>query len=63
MSDDTPEDSEIEASRAPLLEHLVELRRRLVVCVIALGIAFAVCFAFATQIYTLLLHPFAIAAQ
>ena len=41
MSDD---DSEIEASRAPLLDHLVELRTRLIVIVIALIIAFGVCF-------------------
>jgi sec-independent protein translocase protein TatC len=57
------DDSEIEASRAPLLDHLIELRRRLVICVIALGLAFAVCFAFSTEIYKLLLHPFAVAAQ
>lgn len=57
-----PEDDEIEASRAPLLEHLVELRSRLIKCVIALVIAFIVCFIFSTQIYTLLLHPFSVAA-
>lgn len=55
-------DDEIEASRAPLLDHLVELRKRLIVCLIALVIGFLVCFAFARQIYTLLLHPFSVAA-
>ena len=44
MSGET--DDEIEASRAPLLDHLVELRSRLIVCVIALFAAFIVCFAF-----------------
>jgi sec-independent protein translocase protein TatC len=58
-----PEESQIEASRAPLLDHLIELRKRLVICLLALGLAFAVCFGFATQIFNLLLHPFSIAAQ
>ena len=59
MSDDlTPDEAEIEASRAPLLDHLVELRRRLVVCVGALIVGFGVCFAYSNQIYTFLLQPF-----
>lgn len=59
MSDDlTPDEAEIEASRAPLLDHLVELRRRLIVCVAALIVGFGVCFAFADNIYTFLLEPF-----
>jgi sec-independent protein translocase protein TatC len=57
------DDSEIEASRAPLLEHLIELRRRLIVSVAALLVGFAVCFGFSKQIYIALLHPFEIAAQ
>jgi sec-independent protein translocase protein TatC len=57
------DEAEIEASRAPLLDHLIELRRRLIVCIIAFGVAFAICFAFSTQIFNLLLHPFSIAAQ
>ncbi|MFZ5668072.1 MAG: twin-arginine translocase subunit TatC [Pseudomonadota bacterium] len=52
------DEAEIEASRAPLLDHLVELRRRLIVCVGALIVGFGVCFAFADQIYTFLLEPF-----
>ena len=58
-----PEESEIEASRAPLLDHLIELRKRLIICLVALGVAFFACFAFATQIFNLLLHPFTVAAQ
>ena len=54
-------DDEIEASRAPLLDHLVELRSRLITCVIALFLAFILCFAFSTQAYTLLLRPLQIA--
>lgn len=53
----TDDDAEIEASRAPLLDHLIELRRRLIVCVAALIVGFLFCFAFATQIYVFLLGP------
>ncbi len=56
------DDSEIEASRAPLMEHLIELRRRLIVCAVALTLGFLLCFAFARQIYVFLLEPFAVAA-
>ena len=56
-------EEEIEASRAPLLDHLIELRQRLIVCVGTLAVGFVVCFGFATQIYYLLLHPYEIAAQ
>ncbi len=56
------DEAHIEASRAPLMEHLIELRQRLIVCVAALMIGFGVCFAFAKQIYLFLLHPFEVAA-
>jgi len=59
---DTHADDEIEASRAPLLEHLVELRTRLIRCMVAVFVAFILCFAFSTQAFTLLLHPFYVAA-
>jgi hypothetical protein len=42
---------EVEASRAPLLDHLIELRQRLVRAIIAVFVAFIVCFFFAKQIY------------
>ncbi|WP_411287977.1 twin-arginine translocase subunit TatC [Phenylobacterium sp.] len=58
-----PEDSDIEASRAPLLDHLVELRKRLIVCVVTLAVGFAICFGFAEPIYIALLHPFEMAAR
>ena len=57
------EEAEIEASRAPLLDHLIELRKRLIICVAALFVGFAVCFAFSSQIYLFLLHPFEVGAQ
>lgn len=49
---------EVEASKAPLIEHLVELRQRLLWAVVAIFIAFIVCFAFAKPIYNLLLWPY-----
>ena len=57
------DETEIEASRAPLMEHLVELRRRLIICAAALALGFGVCFAFSQQIYFLLLRPFEVAAR
>ena len=55
----TPEDEqEIEASKAPLLDHLVELRARLIKALIAFVIAFACCFLIAKQIYNVLVWPF-----
>lgn len=53
-----PDEAEIESSRMPLLDHLMELRDRVIRSVIAVAIAFGICFAFADQIYTVLLQPF-----
>lgn len=50
---------ELESSRMPLMEHLTELRRRLLWCVAAFLLAFFVCFHFAEQIYGVLVHPLA----
>ena len=56
-----PED-EVEASRAPLLTHLLELRGRLIRSLVAILIAFIACFAFAKHIYNFLLIPYVWAA-
>ncbi len=48
---------DIDESKAPLLEHLIELRQRLLYCVIALAIAFAACFTFADDIFAFLVQP------
>ncbi|HMB46928.1 MAG TPA: twin-arginine translocase subunit TatC [Afifellaceae bacterium] len=53
---------EIEDSKAPLIEHLIELRQRLMRSVIAIAIAFVVCFYFADDIFNLLIYPFERAA-
>lgn len=62
MSRNDRDEAEIEASRAPLMDHLIELRGRLVVCVIAFILAFFVCFYFAADIQLILIHPFQAAA-
>jgi len=51
------EDTEIDASKAPLLDHLVELRTRLVRCVIAFFICFAVAFSQADKVFGWLVQP------
>ena len=51
MSDD------LDASRAPLLDHLLELRRRLLYCIAAIAIAFFVCWYFAEDIFAFLVQP------
>lgn len=48
---------EIEASKAPLISHLIELRSRLVKTLIAMSVAFVICFFFATEIFNILLWP------
>lgn len=53
---------EVEDSRAPLIDHLIELRGRLIRAIIAIVIAFFGCFFFANQIYNVLLIPYIWAA-
>src|SRR5262249_52020066 len=54
----TVDEDEIEASRAPLLSHLSELRTRLVWALGGVIVAFAGCFFFQDQIFLLLTNPF-----
>lgn len=49
---------EVEASRAPLLDHLMELRNRLMVVVGAVVVSTSFCFLFAQQIYLFLVEPY-----
>ncbi len=49
---------DIEATKAPLMEHLIELRSRLIKALLAFGLAFALCFVFAKDIYNILVWPF-----
>ena len=49
--------ADIDESQAPLLDHLIELRTRLLRCVFVLAIAFAVCVGFADEIFGFLVRP------
>jgi sec-independent protein translocase protein TatC len=49
---------DIEASKAPLMDHLIELRSRLIKALLGFGVAFILCFFFAKQIYNVLVWPF-----
>jgi sec-independent protein translocase protein TatC len=48
---------DIDDSQAPLLDHLIELRTRLLRALVAFGIAFAVCFYYADRIFAFLVEP------
>ncbi len=50
--------AEIDASEAPLLDHLIELRQRLIYSVAGFMIAFIVAFYFSSEILHLLILPF-----
>ena len=54
----TTEDDEIEKSSAPLIEHLIELRSRLIWSIGGFFVAFLVCFYFAKPLFNLLVLPF-----
>ena len=50
--------AEIDASEAPLLDHLVELRQRLIYCVIGFFVAFVAAFYFSSTLLHILILPF-----
>ena len=54
---------EIDASRAPLMDHLVELRRRLLWSVAAVAAGFGLCLYFAKPIFAFLVQPLLSAGQ
>jgi sec-independent protein translocase protein TatC len=56
-------DPDIDASKAPLLDHLIELRKRLLWSCAALAVAFCICFYFARPIFAVLVHPLFVAGQ
>ncbi len=53
------DEAEIEASRAPLIDHLIELRDRLKWAVIAFFVCFVAAYVFAEDIYAFLVRPLA----
>ena len=54
---------DIDASKAPLMDHLIELRSRLIKSLLAFVVLFFLSFAFAKPIYNILLWPFEWAAS
>ena len=50
--------ADIDASKAPLIDHLIELRARLIKALAAFLVAFVVCFYFSHHIYNILLGPY-----
>src|SRR5690348_14300617 len=58
--EDSPRDGqdEIDASKAPLLDHLIELRSRLIWALGAFVVMFFVCFSVSGRIYDVLVWPY-----
>lgn len=56
--DDTGSQDDFAATKAPLIEHLIELRKRLMWTLAAIFVGFLLCFYFATDIYDILLYPY-----
>jgi sec-independent protein translocase protein TatC len=55
--------NELDETRAPLLEHLIELRRRLLWCIAALAVSFGICLYYAKPIFAFLVQPLLRAGQ
>ncbi len=55
--------NDIDETKSPLLDHLIELRTRLLWCVAAFAIAFFVCLWFAKPIFAFLVQPLLAAGQ
>jgi sec-independent protein translocase protein TatC len=54
---------DIDDTKQPLLEHLIELRRRLLWCLVTLVVTFFICFAYAKDIFAVLVQPLLKAGQ
>jgi sec-independent protein translocase protein TatC len=55
---DDDDEKKIESTKAPLIEHLVELRARLIKSLVAFFVMFVICFFFAKQIFNVLTFPY-----
>ncbi len=53
----------IEESRAPFVEHLSELRKRVIICIVAIGVGFGLSWTWVEQIFNFLLEPLRQAAS
>lgn len=52
-----PSDEDLSPDKMSFLEHLDELRRRIIFAVVSLAIAFVACFSFSTEIFEFLMGP------
>ena len=52
------DEAHIEASKAPLMDHLIELRQRLIKSIVGFLATFLFCFMFSKQIYNILAWPY-----
>ncbi|MGD8758345.1 MAG: twin-arginine translocase subunit TatC [Deltaproteobacteria bacterium] len=50
-----------EDEKVPFTTHLEELRKRLIICFIAVGVGFVACYFFSKHLFTLLMHPLLVA--
>ena len=57
---DSDREEELEAGRMPLFDHLVELRTRLLWCIVSVILTFILCYQVKTYIYEFLAHPLAV---
>jgi sec-independent protein translocase protein TatC len=55
--------SDVDGSKMPLIDHLVELRGRLIWSFVALAVAFGICLYFARPIFSVLVQPLLAAGQ
>jgi sec-independent protein translocase protein TatC len=62
-SEDGADEIGLDESKAPLMDHLIELRRRLIWCALTLGLAFAGSITFAREIFAFLVQPLLRAGQ
>lgn len=58
LPDHRPGQDDIDASKAPLMEHLIELRQRLIYSIAAFFLMFVLCFTVARHIYNVLVWPY-----
>ena len=63
VNDEPDKNDEINDKEMPLLDHLAELRRRLIWSGVAILVAFGVCYYFSPQIYNFLAEPLAHALE
>ncbi|MFZ2447304.1 MAG: twin-arginine translocase subunit TatC [Syntrophobacteraceae bacterium] len=51
------ENDKQEKDRMPLTQHLEELRKRLLICLLAVGFAFIICYVFSGKLFEILMKP------